>query len=64
MKMFSTESQISTKIVYSSEIMFSFKGYNSCLKFLRLTNFRQYFDETISYLLFHWNEKGVAEIAQ
>ena len=43
-KIFSTESQISTKIIYSS-------------------GFRQYFDETINYLLFYWNEKSVAESA-
>ena len=23
--------------------------------------FRQYFDETTNYLLFHWNEKSVTE---
>ena len=24
-------------------------------------NFRQYFDETINWFLFHWNEKSVTE---
>ena len=26
-----------------------------------LMNFRQYFDEIINYLSFHWNEKSVAK---